>query len=70
MNGEQIITLNGKERRVRGGLSLSELIAELDLQDRLVVVERNGQIVARPAYANTSIEAGDVLEIVHFVGGG
>ena len=44
--------------------------AELDLQDRLVVVERNGQIVARPAYANTSIEAGDVLEIVHFVGGG
>ena len=70
MNGEQIITLNGKERRVRGGLSLSELIAELDLRDRLVVVERNGQIVARPAYANTSIEAGDVLEIVHFVGGG
>jgi thiamine biosynthesis protein ThiS len=70
MNGEQIITLNGKERRVRGGLTLSELIAELDLQDRLVVVERNGQIVTRPAYANTSIEAGDVLEIVHFVGGG
>lgn len=66
----ETIVLNGKERAIRSGQSLTELLAELDLKEKLVVVERNGVIVPRGEFADVSIRSGDVLEIVHFVGGG
>ena len=68
--GEISLTLNGKPRSVRTGASLSDLIHELSLRERLVVVERNGIIVPRSAYGDTLLEDRDTLEIVHFVGGG
>jgi thiamine biosynthesis protein ThiS len=34
------------------------------------VVELNREIVRRPAIAATPVREGDVVEIVHFVGGG
>jgi thiamine biosynthesis protein ThiS len=64
------ITLNGKLRSTRNGIRVLDLLEELDLRERLVVVEQNGAIVRRDAYADTLLEDGDVLEIVHFVGGG
>jgi sulfur carrier protein len=35
-----------------------------------VVVERNREILSRERYGEVEVEAGDVLELVHFVGGG
>ena len=64
------ITLNGRPRTIPVDSSVSDLIAALELQDRLVVVERNGEILARVEFPGTLLHAGDVLEIVHFVGGG
>jgi len=64
------VTLNGKTREVPAEQTVSGLLEELDLQERLVVVERNGSIVNRADFPTTSLAAGDVLEIVHFVGGG
>jgi thiamine biosynthesis protein ThiS len=69
-NADISITLNGKLRSTRIGIRVSDLLEELDLRERLVVVERNGAIVRRDAFADTLLEDGDVLEIVHFVGGG
>lgn len=66
----ETIVLNGKVRPVRLPQMLADLLAELELKERLVVVERNGEIVPRDAYGTTSVKPGDVLEIVHFVGGG
>jgi thiamine biosynthesis protein ThiS len=64
------ITLNGRLRTLGGGMSVSDLVASLDLQDRLVVVERNGEIVPRSEFPSIEVVEGDTLEIVHFVGGG
>ncbi len=64
------ITLNGRARSVQVAASVSDLIAAFELQDRLVVVERNGEIVARGQFASALLTNGDTLEIVHFVGGG
>jgi sulfur carrier protein len=64
------ILLNGKPRRIPAHSSVSALIASLELQDRLVVVERNGEVMARAEFASTELVGGDTLEIVHFVGGG
>jgi thiamine biosynthesis protein ThiS len=64
------ISLNGKPRRVPSGYRLTDLLGDLDLKERLVVVERNGAIVPRGTYSDVILAEGDVLEIVHFVGGG
>jgi thiamine biosynthesis protein ThiS len=68
---EQIgLTVNGEPMQVAAGLSLAALIGQLALDTRKVAVERNLEIVPRSAYATTRLEAGDRLEIVHFIGGG
>lgn len=64
------ITVNGEPRDVPAGLTLEGLLMELSLQPRKVAVERNLEIAPRSAYGQIEIEAGDRLEIVHFVGGG
>ena len=64
------VTLNGKLRSIETGTTVSGLLEQLELQDRLVVVERNGAILRRPDFGTTALLSGDVLEIVHFVGGG
>ena len=46
------------------------LLEALGLNPALVVVERNRQILDRSRYAEVEVDAGDVLELVHFVGGG
>ena len=64
------IQLNGKPRRIADGLTISGLVRELNLVDKMVVAELNGEIVHRSRFPETLLGAGDVLEIVHFVGGG
>ena len=65
------LTVNGDPRSVAAGTSLSDLLASLKLDSRLVVIEHNRTILRdRDAYASLILTSGDVLEIVHFVGGG
>ena len=64
------VELNGKERDVRAGLTVSDLLDTLDLEPGLVVVERNREILARARYDEVVVREGDRLELVHFVGGG
>ena len=64
------IRINGEEKEIGDGVSLAELLEELRLRPGRIVVELNRDIVSREAHASTLLKAGDVLEIVHFVGGG
>lgn len=64
------IQLNGEPRRVGDGISIVQLLQDLGLGERRVAVERNRDIVPRGDYATTCLEAGDVIEVVQFVGGG
>ncbi|KQM97724.1 thiazole synthase [Sphingomonas sp. Leaf25] len=64
------ITVNGEHRRVRDGITLAELAAQIGLVPEKVAVERNLEVVPRSALASVKVEDGDELEIVHFVGGG
>jgi sulfur carrier protein len=65
------ITVNGKRRAMADPATIGDLLRELDLDHRMVVVEYNGRIlrhdVSGPAHV---LHAGDVVELVHFVGGG
>ena len=64
------LTVNGEPRRAPAGASVADLVRELGLEPGKVAVERNGQIAPRSTLAGVLLEDGDVLEIVHFVGGG
>ncbi len=63
------LTLNGEPRRAAPG-TIADLVRSLDLDPAKVAVERNGDIVPRSTLAQVPLADGDVLEIVHFVGGG
>ncbi len=63
------LTVNGDTREVPEGLTVKELILHLGL-DGPVAVERNAQVVPRAEHGSVALEANDVIEIVHFVGGG
>jgi thiazole synthase len=69
-DGTISIHVNGEHRRVRDGITLSELAQELGLEPAKVAVERNLEVVPRSTLATVAVEDGDELEIVHFVGGG
>jgi len=64
------ITLNGEARHLNGVLSIRDLLLSLDLDPRKIAVERNLEIVPRSKYEDVTVENGDKLEIVHFIGGG
>ncbi|MEY4501016.1 MAG: sulfur carrier protein ThiS [Pseudomonadota bacterium] len=64
------ITLNGELRRASSAWSIADLVTEIGLDPAKVAVERNREIVPRSTLGAVRLETGDVLEIVHFVGGG
>jgi sulfur carrier protein len=64
------VRLNGKPRTVAAGLTVGALLDSLELRRELVVVELNREILRRESYASVPVNAGDVVELVHFVGGG
>ncbi|HEV8616182.1 MAG TPA: sulfur carrier protein ThiS [Methylomirabilota bacterium] len=64
------VVINGEPRRIAPGVTLLELLAELALDPRAVVVEHNRHIVRRPALGDVRVASGDAIELVHFVGGG
>jgi thiamine biosynthesis protein ThiS len=49
---------------------VTDLLTTLGLDPRAVVVELNRRIVRRPEHSDTALGNGDVVELVHFVGGG
>ncbi len=64
------VTINGDAREIPAGRSVRALLDTLGLHPRLVVVEHNREILDRERYDATEVRAGDMLELVHFVGGG
>jgi sulfur carrier protein len=49
---------------------LLQLLAQLDLNPRLLAVEYNGEILHRQFWESTMMQQADRLEIVTIVGGG
>lgn len=64
------VVVNGASRAVAEGTTLRELLTQLGLDPRAVVVEHNRRIVRRDALDATRLAGGDAIELVHFVGGG
>jgi thiamine biosynthesis protein ThiS len=64
------ILVNGEPREVEQNISLSKLVAVLNLKAEQVAIELNQTVVRRAHWENTLLQTDDKVEIVHFVGGG
>lgn len=65
------LLVNGAPRDIPRNSTVAQLLDSLRVDPRLVVVEHNRTILRdRGAYASRELGNGDVVEIVHFVGGG
>jgi sulfur carrier protein len=64
------VMVNGETREVPARTTVRGLVELLGLTDGPVAVERNREVVPRALHPSTELGPGDVIEIVHFVGGG
>ncbi|MCT4606162.1 MAG: sulfur carrier protein ThiS [Marinisporobacter sp.] len=62
--------INGKQMDFDSGITICELLKELDLNEEKVVVEVNFTIISREKYKEYILNKEDKVEIVSFVGGG
>ena len=64
------ITLNGERFELDQPLSVTALLARLEIDPRRVAVEHNLEIIKRRRFPDIVVNEGDTVEIVNFVGGG
>jgi thiazole synthase len=64
------LTINGEQKKFDPPMTVEQLLGEIGLDPRKVAVERNLEIVPKSNYAGISLDDGDRLEIIHFIGGG
>lgn len=64
------IILNGKDTELEKNITITELLQNLKIHSKVVVVEINGNIVEKDNFDNTFIKENDKVEVVRFVGGG
>jgi thiamine biosynthesis protein ThiS len=64
------ITLNGDRFSLAAPTTVTDLLAQLDVDPRRVAVEHNLVVLRRTAFDSTLVNDGDQIEIVNFVGGG
>ena len=65
-----MIKVNGQDKPIDEGTTLTQLIEQHNLTPQKVAVELNRRLVRTEKYAETVLKAGDEVEIVTFVGGG
>ncbi|APH57784.1 ThiS protein [Granulibacter bethesdensis] len=70
MTDGAFITVNGLSHALSRPTTVAALLEDIGLDRVKIAVERNESIVPRSLYEQTLLDDGDVLEIVHFIGGG
>lgn len=63
------VQVNGQPRAIEAGTVL-DLLRAYELENKMVVVEIDGEIVPKEAWTSTPLREGSQVELVHFVGGG
>ena len=64
------ILVNGAPQELAEGSTVLELLQQLELTGKRLAVEVNANIVPRSRHAETRLQPGDKVEIVHAIGGG
>lgn len=62
--------INGKKTDLPTGISITELLRQLNLDRDKIVIEVNFELISKDQYASTLLKQDDQVEIISFVGGG
>jgi len=64
------ITVNGQIQNLDAACSVTDLLQQRGLDPQRVAIEHNRNVLLREEFALITLQDGDTLEIVQFVGGG
>jgi len=64
------VHINGKLESLPTDCSISTLIEQMALEGKRIAVELNLDIVPKSEHLQTQLKEGDIVEIVHAIGGG
>lgn len=64
------LTVNGERYAFDEDMSIKEMLERFELRSTRIVVELNKKIIRKNEHETTLLRDGDVIEVIHFVGGG
>ena len=64
------IKINGKKITVKDKEKLSKILGDLKIPIKKVAIEVNREIINKKKINSAKVNDNDVVEIVHFIGGG
>ncbi len=64
------LIINGESRDFAADISIAQLLEQSDLAGKRIAVEVNQQIIPKGRHAETRLQQGDKIEIIHAIGGG
>jgi thiamine biosynthesis protein ThiS len=64
------IKINGKNKSIDFGSNLYELINSLNISIKKVAIEFNKEIIDKKKIKKIILKNDDIIEVVHFIGGG
>jgi sulfur carrier protein len=64
------IFLNGETRQIEKACNITNLLKELELENKKLAVEVNLEIIPRSQFNDYTLSKGDKVEIIQAIGGG
>ena len=64
------VTINGKEHELPEQILVSEYVATLGVEPKMIAIAHNGEVLRRDEWEDVTVSDGDSLEVVRAVGGG
>jgi thiamine biosynthesis protein ThiS len=64
------IQLNGRKLELKNKYTILVLLKRYKIDSKKIAVELNGKIINRNKYKSVFLKNKDIIEIVHFIGGG
>lgn len=65
-----MITVDGQSRVWRKGLTMADLMVQVDPKGSIAVVRMNDRLVSRPNYDTMEVPDGAVIHLIPLVAGG
>lgn len=66
-----LLKINGEEKNIIDSVSsIEKLLDYLKVESKMIVVEKNREIIDKDTYSNTILVSGDEVELIRFMGGG
>ncbi len=64
------IQINGRKINIKQKINVSDLLKKYKLDKKKIALELNGEIIPKQMYKKKFVKNEDIIEIVHFIGGG